>query len=360
MESFEDRLQRGLLGETHRGPSFASCGISALAASGGVDADVIHYGEFDFGRKVLRNTANHPYAESLEWASLYVDLTFQDDAIQLWRDVSSRLGEANCVDGMGLRAQWENTELHSEFCRRLHMHYLALVPVRVVDGTLCVFGLTREKGRFCVEDIQILTARAKQLRNAASVSDLLQVLQAGVRCAVDPLGYRVEIEKIALLPSGIVTESTSRAFRWLIEFFGPPPARGFGIPHTLHSTVRSHIKSSFSVPFQSIVKHDGQQLDVQVLADDDRLCLILRRRIPLRASELTERLNLTPVLAQVLVTMLRHPNKTEKELAQLIGKPYSTLRKNVHDIRQKLGVKKRSEFAGAVSQRLTSIGFGLD
>jgi DNA-binding MarR family transcriptional regulator len=67
---------------------------------------------------------------------------------------------------------------------------------------------------------------------------------------------------------------------------------------------------------------------------------------------MAERLGLTPVLASVLVTLLRHPKMSEKEIAVLLGQRYGTLRSNVHTLRQWLGVKKRAEFAGAVCRRL--------
>jgi DNA-binding CsgD family transcriptional regulator len=181
-------------------------------------------------------------------------------------------------------------------------------------------------------------------RNAAVLRRLQQEL-AALRQAVEAWQGGV----IVLEPGGRVRMMTPLARRWLAEYFGSRRRRAGGLPEVLHRWVRHQealLADTGDMPPSRkpmVVEREDKRLVVRVLADADRVLLLLEELQRGPQASVLEAGGLSRREAEVLRWVAA--GKTNWEIGMILGLSPRTVQKHLEHIFAKLGVENRTAAA---------------
>lgn len=182
-------------------------------------------------------------------------------------------------------------------------------------------------------------------RNAARFTELrddLARMAAGVEA--------VDRGIVFLDPRGHARSMTSRARRWISEYFGSRARAAQTLPEAIRRWLMAAAASPADAlprpPTPLVVERPGQRLVVRLVAAGSDRMLVLEERHASLSPRRLESLGLTRREAEVLAWVAE--GKTNAEIAVILGASGRTIAKHLEHVYRKLGVETRTA-AAAVS-----------
>ena len=254
-------------------------------------------------------------------------------------------GRALRISDFLTRDQFHDLALYNEFFRVVGVEYqvafvLPASPPLVVGIALNRGG--RDFGECERANLNLLRPHVVQAYQNAEVVTRLERELALITQGEEQLGRGVVI----MDAEGRVRVQTSRARRWLAEYFGT--VEGEGLPETLRRWVgheESLVARVNDVPPPRrplVVKKGGHRLEIRLLSQADGSVLICEERAEPTPRAL-ELLGLSRREAEVLNWLAQ--GKTNPEIATILGTRPRTVSKQLEHIYQKLGVETRTAAA---------------
>ena len=264
-------------------------------------------------------------------------------------------GRALKISDFLTRDQFHRLALYNEFFRIVGVeHQMAFIlpaPPPLVVG----IALNRGRRDFSERDRTILNLLRPHVvqayANAEAATRIGRELTL-ITQGEEELGHGV----VLLNAEGQVRLATSRARRWLAEYFGS--AGGDGLPETLWRWVRherSLLAGGDEVPPPRrplVVERAGDRLEVRLLSEGDESVLIFEKRTEPTPRAL-ELLGLSRREAEVLSWVAR--GKTNPEIATILGTRPRTVSKQLEHVYQKLGVENRTAAATLATTFVSSL-----
>lgn len=323
-----------------------------------VASDTTTYNEVN-----LRQGRSHSIAEptgSLSPALLEIFQRYLSEHPLIIHYARTSDGSARKISDFLTREEFRRRALYNEFFRvaglECQMAFTSGGPPRLLVG----IALNRGRRDFTERDRAILDLLRPHVLQAYRNAEALTRIERDLTLIAkgqDTMGCGV----VLFDTGGHVRYATSRARRWLAEYFGR--ARGDVLPDALWRWVRREggaLTDSADMPPPRgplIVEREGQRLAVRLLSKGDDGVLLLAERIE-PTPQVLEALGVSRREAEVLHWLAQ--GKTNADIAAILGAKPRTIGKHLEHIYAKLGVETRTAAASAVLAFISDGGSGVD
>lgn len=312
-----------------------------------VPAEMATYFEIDRRRRQV--TSYHHPGNAI---GIPEDRAFRRSMHELPSFASYRRGDGSAVKISDFlsRSAFHRLTLYDEFFRPLGVDHQIAKGLPGPPGLVTGVALNRRGRDFDESDRSLLNVVRPHLnaayRTAAMITEMrgeLNLLRHGFET--------IDRGLLVVDAAGRVRLMTTRARRWITEYFGRTPQDG--LPEALRRWIdydEALLSGAVGVVTPRaplIAEREGHRLEIRMAFDgDQRLLLLEERRTAPPEAEALEALGLSRRQAEVLVWIAE--GKTNGEIATILGMSERTVEKHVQHIFQRLGVETRTAAAARV------------
>lgn len=336
--------------QPHPEKDFARRSVAALDTFFG--SDIVCYNEFPAGRSELIAVSNVDFDPSGKYTPLFLQLVHEHPQ---YRDlfITQYIPGQRLTDAMPVE-RYKRTQLYNEFYRKVAADYQMATVFPGDNGNIIGLVLNQQRRDFTDQELFEFQLIFPHLRQAY---DQHQAAQRGER-AVHALETVVRSRNlgIAILDTrDRVREVYAPAREFAQSAFNCHLAEGRLLPEPLREPVKRWRVAARAVPPVPQAPLERESADGAVIrlrlaetVDPSRHLLVFERKRGIPAASDLVPLGLTRREAEVVHWMMRE--KTNWEIARILGNSERTVEKHVEKVFAKLGINDRRQLGARVEE----------
>ena len=252
------------------------------------------------------------------------------------------------------RPQFHDLGLYQEFYRHVRCEHLMAINLPVAPPVIIGIAAVRTRRDFTERErllFDLVRPHASQAYRNAEAATLHREELALLRQGVEDLGQGL----VTLGRNARIVLATTRARKWLTEYFGASRGPSNRLPETVerwvqHTTTVRLAQGGFARPPRPLlVERGGKRLTVRLQSASSCHLLLLAEQHLSATPAACESLGLTRREAEVLTWVVE--GKTNGAIATILGISARTVQHHLDHVYRKLDVENRS---AAVARALTA------